>query len=88
MASIKQLKKDINNEIGSIIEDIYHWELSQPDADLTKSESLIDEAIAAFDVFISKINAVEKKSAKTEFKGIHQEITSTVKALEEKLASL
>ncbi len=88
MASIKQLKKDINNDIGSIIEDIYHWELSQPDADFTKSESLIDEAIAAFDIFISKINAVEKKSAKTEFKVIQREITSTVRGLEEKLASL
>ena len=88
MASIKQLKKDINNEIGSIIEDIYHWELSHPDADLTKSENLIDAAIAAFDTFIAKINAVEKKAAKTEFKVIRQEIAATVKGLEEKLASL
>ena len=42
MASIRQLKKDINNEIGAIIEDVYHWELSNPKADLTKSEQLID----------------------------------------------
>ena len=34
MASIKQLKKDINNDIGAIIEDIYLWELSNAGADL------------------------------------------------------
>ena len=33
MPSIKQLKKDINNDIGDLIEDIYLWELSNPDAD-------------------------------------------------------
>ena len=58
MPSIKQLKKDINNEIGDLIEDIYLWELSNPTADLSKSEKLIDEAILAFDDLIQQINAV------------------------------
>ena len=57
MPSIKQLKKDINNEIGDLIEDIYLWELSNPTADLSKSEKLIDEAILAFDDLIQQINA-------------------------------
>ena len=38
MASIKLLKKEINNDIGDLIEEIYLWELSNPDGDLTKSE--------------------------------------------------
>lgn len=88
MASIKQLKKDINNEIGSIIEDVYHWELANPKADFSKSEVLIDEAIRAFDAIIAKINAFDKKEAKGHFKGIHEEIQATVKGLEEKLTSL
>ena len=58
MSSIKQLKKDINNEIGDLIEDIYLWELSNPTADLSKSEKLIDEAILAFDDLIQQVNAV------------------------------
>ena len=40
MPSIKLLKKEINNDIGDLIEDIYLWELSNPDGDLTKSEKL------------------------------------------------
>jgi len=38
MASVKQLKKDINNSIGSFIEDIYMWELSNPMADIKKKQ--------------------------------------------------
>ena len=42
MASIKKLKKDINNSIGSFIEDVYLWELNNPKSDIKKSEALID----------------------------------------------
>ena len=66
MASIKQLKKDINNDIGAIIEEIYLWELSNPDADLSKSEKLIEEAIQVFDELVHKINAVATKETRTE----------------------
>jgi hypothetical protein len=40
MPSIKQLKKDINNDIGDLIEDIYLWELSNPDAIYLKVKNL------------------------------------------------
>ena len=56
MASIKLLKKEINNDIGDLIEEIYLWELSNPDGDLTKSEKLIEEAIHVFDDLMVKIN--------------------------------
>ena len=88
MASRKQLKKDINNEIGSFIEEIYHWELSHPGADLKKSEALIDEAISAFDTIIAKINGVDKKAAKQQFKSLNEEISTTLNGLETQLAAL
>ena len=43
MASIKNLKKDLNNIIGEIIQNINLWQLENPEADLKKSEKLIDE---------------------------------------------
>ena len=49
MASIKKLKKDINNSIGSFIEDIYLWELNNPKSDIKKSGDLIDDSIDLFD---------------------------------------
>jgi len=56
MASKKQLKKDINNSVGALIEEIYVWELMNPKGDFKKSEKLIDEAINLFDELIIKIH--------------------------------
>lgn len=89
MASIKQLKKDINNDIGAIIEDIYLWELSNPDADLSKSEKLIEEAIQVFDNLVHKINSVAtKENLKKQFKSIQEERTKLIQGLLKKSASL
>ena len=60
MASIKKLKKDINNSIGSFIEDVYLWELNNPKSDIKKSEALIDESIDLFDRLISKVKISDK----------------------------
>ncbi len=57
MSSIKKLKKNINNQIGEFIEEIYNWELLNPDKDLSKSEKLIDDSIKVFDLLIAKINS-------------------------------
>ncbi len=88
MASIRQLKKDINNEIGAIIEDIYHWELSNPKADLTKSEQLIDEAIVYFDTLMQQVNAVKGENTKKQFSSILSEKEKNIKVLLNKFAKL
>ena len=59
MASVKNLKKDLNNIIGEIIQNINLWQLENSDADLKKSEKLIDECFDAFDSVIKK-NSSEK----------------------------
>ena len=45
MASIKNLKKDINYTLGDLIEECYVYQLLNPKADVKASEALIDEAI-------------------------------------------
>ncbi|MDG1652405.1 MAG: hypothetical protein P8M02_03215 [Flavobacteriaceae bacterium] len=89
MASIKQLKKDINNDIGAIIEEIYLWELSNPNADLSKSEKLIEESIQVFDDLVQKINAVAtKENLKKQFRLIQEEKKKMIQDLLKKSANL
>ena len=89
MPSIKQLKKDINNDIGAIIEDIYIWELSNPQADLTKSEKLIEEAIQCFDELIQKINTVRTSdNLKKQYKSIQEAKEKIIHGLLTKSAKL
>jgi hypothetical protein len=55
MANIKNLK-DINYVLGDIIEAVYLFEISTTGKP-TETNDLIDEAIAAFDALITKVNA-------------------------------
>ncbi|MBT7654789.1 MAG: hypothetical protein HN562_06610 [Flavobacteriaceae bacterium] len=87
-SSIKQLKKDINNDIGDLIEEIYLWELSNPSSDLTKSEKIIDEAIITFDSLIQKVNSVKGDNIKKQFKSIQEEKTKAITDLMKKTEKL
>ena len=70
MSSIKNLKKEINNSIGELIENIYAFEILNPDFDLKKSEKLIDESISLFDQLIVKVNNTDNSKAKLTFRNI------------------
>ena len=87
-SSIKQLKKDINNDIGDLIEEIYLWELSNPSSDLTKSEKIIDEAIITFDSLIQKVNSVKGDNIKKQFKSIQEEKAKAITDLMKKTEKL
>jgi len=88
MSSIKKLKKNINNQIGEFIEEIYNWELLNPDKDLSKSEKLIDDSIKVFDLLIAKINSVNKENSKKEFKSINEERIKLLMELNKKFSKL
>ena len=60
MASIKNLKKDINYVLGDIIDEC----LVTLTGDTKNSEAIVEEAIVIFDDLIAKVNAkdVENKN--------------------------
>ena len=88
MPSIKLLKKEINNDIGDLIEEIYLWELSNPNGDLGKSEKLVEEAVQAFNNLIVMINAVKGDNKKAQFKEIEKERKKVMDSLLKKSAAL
>ena len=88
MSSIKNLKKNINNQIGEFIEEIYNWELLNSEKDLSKSEKLIDDSIKVFDLLIAKINSVNKENSKKDFKSINEERIKLLKELNKKFSKL
>ena len=88
MPSIKLLKKGINNDIGDVIEEIYLWELSNPNGDLAKSEKLVEEAIEGFDKLIVMINGVKGDNKKAQFKEIQQARKKVMNSLLKKSAAL
>jgi len=88
MASIRNLKKDINYVLADIIEAVYVWEYSNSDKDTKKSEAIIDEAISTFDNLIERVNDKKVEDKKAHFKAINQDLESNGRALIEKINSL
>jgi len=88
MANIRNLKKDINYVFGDIIEAVYIWELSNPKADVKKSEAIIDEAIAGFDELIAKVNDKSVDNRPKHLKSISAELETKGRALIDKINKL
>ena len=88
MASVKNLKKDINNVLADVIEECYMWELMNPKADTKKSQAIVDEAIDSFDALIEKINSKKADNKKAHFNSIQSDLESIAGKLLEKANKL
>lgn len=88
MAAIKNLKKDIHNTLGDLIEACYVWEFTTADSDATKAQEIIDEAIASFDSLMDKIHVKDVENKKAHFKSIKAELETVANALAEKVNKL
>ena len=88
MSSIRLFKKEINNIVGSYIEEVYDWELNHPDADLKSTEQLIDKSIALFDDLIERIHQTKRQGGKEGFKALKEHLSTSIDALQKELTKL
>lgn len=88
MASVQNLKKDVNYVISDIIEECYIWQLIHEENQSKKAEKLIDEAIDVFDDLIARINTKKVENKKLHFKAINQDLETKASDLINKLAKL
>jgi len=86
MASIKNLKKDLNYIFSDIIEECYVWQLENGD-NKDKAETIIDGAIAAFDGLVEKINT-KSDNVKDHFKSILVDLENNVNDLKGQIDAL
>ncbi|MFI2743115.1 hypothetical protein ACG2LH_10275 [Zhouia sp. PK063] len=88
MASIKNLKKDINYVLGDIIEAVYVWETVNNKTNSEEGNQIIDEAIEVFDELITKVNDKSVEDRKKHLSQIQNELEEKSKQLVEKLNAL
>jgi len=88
MASVKNLKKDVNYVLGDIIEAVYIWELTNPDKETKKSQAIIDEAIVVFDELIERINDKKVENRKNQLKEVSNDLEKKGRVLIEKINKL
>ena len=88
MASIRKLKKEMNNVLSEIIEDCYVCQLNSDDKTAAKAEKIIDEAIATFDELIVKLHQKDVDDQKTHLRGLRADLNKKSASLSDKIKKL
>ncbi|MEJ2162752.1 MAG: hypothetical protein P8X60_05370 [Robiginitalea sp.] len=70
MANIRDLKKDINNVLGDIIEAVYIMESTLQKEGSKEGSAIIDKAIATFDNLIARVNQRKVEDRKSHLKEV------------------
>ncbi len=88
MASIRDLKRDINNVYGGIIDAVYIIEDTEGDAVSKQGSKIIDEAITEFDTIIEKVNDKSVKDRAAHLKEVRKEFLQKAGKLKEQVNAL
>ncbi|MBE9487583.1 MAG: hypothetical protein IMY73_00195 [Bacteroidetes bacterium] len=92
MASIQNLKKDINYLTESVCEDCYTCSIIQPEVETESIAKIISQAIEFRNVMISRVNKAvvkgDRKATTKNFKEIQESILTQVDAMFSSLSSL
>ncbi|MGO3707250.1 MAG: hypothetical protein ACTJGD_03875 [Mesonia hippocampi] len=88
MASIRNLKKDLNYVTAGIIEAAYIQQILNPNASTEQTEAIVDEAIAIHGDFIREINNKNVENRSAHLKEVNQSIEKQAQDLVAKLNAL
>lgn len=73
MASVKNLKKEINYVLGDILNIVYIWEMTSTGKPTESSEALVENIYDSFDALMVKVNQKSVENKKAHFKLIREE---------------
>ena len=88
MASVRSLKKEINNVLGGLIEAVYIVESGNGNIVSKEGEKIIDSVFATFEDLIAKVNQRNVANRKAHLKKVRKDLDSNARALIEKVNKL
>lgn len=88
MSSVRDLKRNINNVLGDLIESAYLVQIARSEVKPEKVESIVDEAITHFDTLIDKVNQKDIENKKAHFTAVRKDLESVANGLVEKINKL
>jgi len=81
MASIRNLKKDINFVLGDIIEAVYIVDAANGHTNSKEGSKIVDNAIEIFDALIVKVNKKDVDNRKAHLNEVRSELEVKAKDL-------
>lgn len=88
MASVRELKKDINSVMSDIIEAVYIVEMTAANKVSEKGDAIIDEVVTTFDELIGKVNQKNVEGKKQHFRSIRAELETRAQGLVDQINAL
>ncbi len=88
MASVKNLKKEINYVLGDLVDIVYVWEIANGGKPTEKTDAIIDDIYVNFDELMTKVNNKSVESKKAHFKQIRNDFEGFVNQTVEKINEL
>ncbi len=88
MASVRGLKKEVNNVLGDIIEAVYIVEAASGKGDTKEGAKIIDGAINVFDDLIVKINDRKVENRKAHLNAVRDELEKKAQGLVDQINKL
>ena len=81
MASVRDLKKDINFVLGDIIEAVYIVDAANNKQDSKEGAKIIDKAIETFDELIAKVNQRNVENRKAHLNKVREDLEKKATSL-------
>ena len=88
MSSIRDLKKDINNVFGDIIEAVFILEDAKENQESKAGTAIIENAITDFDELIAKVNNRDVENRGAHLKDVRADLEKRAKGLIDKVNKL
>lgn len=88
MASIKDLKQDINFVLGDIIEAALITQATNPDQDAKAADAIVDDCITTFDQLIARVNDRSVENRKAHLTSVRADLESQGKELIDRVNKL
>uniref|UniRef100_UPI00404A1C4B hypothetical protein n=1 Tax=Flavobacterium sp. TaxID=239 RepID=UPI00404A1C4B len=88
MASVKNLKKEINYVLGDLVNIVYIWEMTNGGKPSETSDALVEEIYENYDNFVTKIRDKKVENKKAHFKQIRAEYENVANQIVAKINEL
>ncbi|CAM3984903.1 MULTISPECIES: hypothetical protein [Flavobacterium] len=88
MASVKNLKKEINYVLGDLVNIVYVWEMTNGGKPTEATDVIIDEIYEKYDGFVTKIGQKDVENKKAHFSQIRKDFEVVANQIVEKINGL
>jgi hypothetical protein len=88
MASVKNLKKEINYVLGDLVNIVYLWEMTNGGKPTASTDALVDEIYENYDNFVSQIRNRKVENKKAHYKQIRKDYEAAANQIVAKINQL